>query len=62
MVLLGAGGAATAIGADIEGIKEIKLFNRKMTFSKSGCLCEAGEMKTPIASLPYRSCVSTRFY
>ncbi|EDE3146671.1 TPA: quinate/shikimate dehydrogenase [Salmonella enterica] len=34
MVLLGAGGAATAIGAQaaIEGIKEIKLFNRKDDF------------------------------
>ncbi|SUH15940.1 shikimate 5-dehydrogenase [Salmonella enterica subsp. enterica] len=45
MVLLGAGGAATAIGAQaaIEGIKEIKLFNRKDDFfEKSGCLCESG--------------------
>lgn len=34
MVLVGAGGAATAIGAQaaIEGIKEIKLFNRKDEF------------------------------
>lgn len=34
MVLLGAGGAATAIGAQaaIDGIKEIKLFNRKDEF------------------------------
>lgn len=34
MVLLGAGGASTAIGAQgaIEGLKEIKLFNRRDEF------------------------------
>lgn len=44
MVLLGAGGASTAIGAQgaIEGLKEIKLFNRRDEFFDKARLRAAG--------------------
>ncbi len=48
----GAGGAATAISRAIEGIRRVNCLITVKTFSKAVCLCgEAGEMKTPIASL-----------
>lgn len=52
MVLLGAGGASTAIGAQgaIEGLKEIKLFNRRDEFFDKALASRSGLTKTPIVS------------
>lgn len=52
MVLLGAGGASTAIGAQgaIEGLKEIKLFNRRISSSIKPSPSRSGLTKTPIVS------------
>ena len=54
MVLLGAGGASTAIGAQaaIEGIKEIKLFNRRDEFLPKRRSLPNASMKTPTAWSP----------